>query len=257
MKKFLSTAIMMLALGHGADAGETIYDLYAAIGDTVFFPLVDTPDGRTVTNAAGQPLKTRIDEKGRFLAYLEEGSGWAVNTFKFWPLPGGGAIAATMVGSFELEVMFADSFAEFYARRPGGTWKVVDPPMEPLDVSYFLDQAPVFPREERKKLFEETAWGLFYELRPDREHVVVHLTATNRDKCWPEAVFEVTGQSDRDDAGGPDFCRDVYDLLMKEVVLQLDEDNGRFEIMPLHRKLMLPNTRRCDLSRALDCSLAD
>ncbi|MGE4303446.1 MAG: hypothetical protein AB7E24_05360 [Novosphingobium sp.] len=257
MRKFLSSAILLLGLVQGVHAGETIFDLYAAIGDTVFFPIVDTRDGRTVTNAAGVPLKMRIDEKGRFLAYLEEGGGWAVNTFKFWPLPDGGAIAATMVGTFEADVMFADSYAEFYARRPGGSWEVVDPPMEQLDVSYFLDQAPVFRREEQKKLFEETTWGLFYELRPDREHVLVHLTATNRDKCWPEAVFEVTGQSDRDDAGGPDFCRDVYDLLMKEVVLRLDEDNGRFEIVPLHRKLMLPNTRRCDLSRALDCSLAD
>lgn len=257
MRKLLSSTILLLGLAQGANAGETIYDLYTAIGDTVFFPLADARNGQTVTNAAGRPLKTQIDEKGRFLAYLEEDGGWAVNTFKFWPLPGGGAIAATMVGSFEAEVMFADSYAEFYSRRPGEAWEVIDPPMESLDVSYFLGQAPAFYRNEQKKLFEETTWGLFYELQPDHEHIVVRLTATNRDKCWPETIFAAATDDDRSGTDGTEFCRDVYALLMKEVVLQLDKEKGRFEIVPLHRTMVLPKTRRCDLSRAGNCSLAD
>ena len=257
MRRLVFSTVLLLGLVQGANAGEAIYDLYAAIGDTVFFPLADTRDGQTITNSAGRPLKTQIDEKGRFLAYLEEDGGWAVNTFKLWPLPDGGAIAATMVGSFEGDVMFADSRVEFYARRPGGAWEVIDPPTAPLEVSYFLDKAPVFRSSELKKSFEDTTWGLFYELRPDREHIVVHLTATNRSKCWPETVFGGARERDRGDAGGTDFCRDVHALLMKEVVLQLDEARGRFDIVPLPRKLALPKSRRCDLSRARDCNSAD
>lgn len=244
MKKLTFSAAVLLMLSQGTLAAETIHDVYEVIGDTVFFPLVDASNGKTVTNSAGRPLKTRIDEKGRFLAYLEEGSGWAVNTFKFWSLPDGGAVSATMVGSFEAETMFADSYAEFYSRGPGGAWNVIDPSMPPLDVSYFLDRSPAFHLAEEKRLFEETAWGLFYELLPDSEHMLVRLTATNREKCWPERIF---GQDSTEGEGiaTSDFCRNIYARLTNEVLLRLDSDKGGFELVPLLRRdLETPGTIR-------------
>lgn len=236
MKKLMCSAALLIILSQGLYAAETIHEVYEAIGDTVFFPLVVASNGKTVTNSAGKPLKTRIDEKGRFLAYLEDGSGWAVNTFKFWPLPDGGAIAATMVGSFEAETMFADSYAEFYAHGPGDTWDVIEPPMEnQLDVSYFLDQAPAFRSPEEKEIFEETTWGLFYELLPEREYMLVRLTATNREKCWPERVFGAKAEPVPQTASTA-FCRNIYARLTNEALLKLDPEKGQFDLVPFLRK---------------------
>lgn len=231
MRNLLPAAAIALAFCQGAQADETIYDLYAAIGDTVFFPLVDRPDGKTITNAAGRRLKTQISEEGRFLAYLEEGGGWAVNTFKFWPLADGGALAATMVGSFEGEVMFADSYAEFYRRRPGGKWEVIDPPVPALDISHFVRETPDVSGDRQRQLLARADWGLFYELRPDSEQMVVRPTATNREKCWPEIIFGLLEEGEGENAGRTGFCRDVDAVLTGGIALRLDAETGRFELV--------------------------
>lgn len=229
MKRACLTLIAISAMTHPLHAQESIFDVYRAIGDTEYFPLVETLDGHTISNSFDWRLDTRIEEQSNFLAYLEEGAGWSVTAYKFWPLADGGAIAATSSASFEGDVMYPDTYVEFFARSPEGVWGEIDAPMPFIDPSDFLARSVEPNNAGAQDMLEATDWALYYELGPDTDLLTVRLTAANSDKCWPEKMFGfATGNPPVE--GELDFCRDVYSGLTTELRFELDPGTGRFEI---------------------------
>lgn len=228
-RRLAATLATLLLITSAVDAEEeSILDVYRAIGDTSYFPLVETLDGHAITNSAGWRLETRIEEQRRFLAYLEEGGGWAVNTYKVWPLANGGAIAATVSASFDVETMYADTYVEFFRRDAAGSWNEIPPPLVHLAPEDFLRRSPSLAGAQAQELLDATDWALYYELRPETDDLAVRLTATNREKCWPEAVFGHSRVS-ASKASGIDFCRDVHARLTTKLLFRLDPRTGRFE----------------------------
>lgn len=225
---------------------DTIFDVYHTIGDTEYFPLVETLDGYTITNSFDWRLDTLIEEKHNFLAYLEEGAGWSVTSYKVWPLPDGGAIAATSTASFEVEVMYPDTFVQFFARGPGDEWGEIDAPMPFVDTSDFLKRSPEPEGTEIRAILQSTDWAIYYDLSPETDHLTLRLTATNRDKCWPETIFGfATGNPAGE--GEIDFCRDIYPALATALPFALDSETGRFELVQQNLALVDSSTdgNRC------------
>lgn len=229
MKRFCLTLITISGTTQPLYAQQTIFEVYRAIGDNKYFPLVETLDGHTITNSFDWRLDTRIEEQSNFLAYLEEGAGWSVTAYKFWRLADGGAIAVTSSASFEVEVMYPDTYVEFFARSPGGEWGEIDAPMPFIDASDFLGRSAKPQNDGAQGMLEATDWALYYELSPDTDLLTIRLTATNRDKCWPEKTFGFANGNPPID-GELDFCRDVYAGLMTDLQFELDPEAGRFAI---------------------------
>ncbi len=229
MKRFSLSLIVLSGLSQQTFAAETIFDVYRIIGDTEYFPLVETLDGHSITNSFDWRLDTRIEEESNFIAYLEEGGGWSISAYKFWPLSDGGAIAVTSSASFEVEIMYPDTYVQFFARGPGDEWGEIDPPMPFVDVSDFLGRSPALETRAARDMLKATEWALYYDLGPDTELLTIRLTATNRDKCWPETIF---GSNDDASSGDEEFsfCRDVYSGLFSELKFELDPDTGRFAL---------------------------
>lgn len=225
-ESWLPVVLGLVSAAPALASEKTILDVYAAIGDTEYFPLVKTLDGHTITNSFGDRLDTVIDPEGRFLAYLEEGGGWAVNTYKFWPLADGGTLAATVSASFEREVMYPDTFVEFFAHGPGDPWGVIKAPLPFVDASDFLERSPEPVTAEAQAMRAATQWEVYHALSADSDDLVLRLTATNRDKCWPETVFGFAIGNPPEE--GLDFCRDVYANLTTELRFELDREAGRF-----------------------------
>ncbi len=213
-----------------AFAEDTIVDVYTALsafGDTDAHPLVETLDGHTIVHSVfGNRLNTIVDLPGRFLAYTQEGGGWGINTYKFWPLEGGGAVAATVRAAFEVEVMDPDPSVDFFARGPDEPWRMIEAPLPFVDASDFLTRSPAPATDDARALRAATQWAVYPALSPDNDDLVLRLTATNRDKCWPETLFGfATGNAPED---GLDFCRDVYANLTTALRFKFDHDTGRF-----------------------------
>src|SRR5690606_7990393 len=132
---------------------------------------------------------------------------------------------------FEVEVMYPDTYVEFFARSPEGVWGEIDAPMPFVDPSDFLARSAEPDNAGARNMLEATDWALYYELGPDTDLLTVRLTATNRDKCWPEKSFGfATGNLAVE--GALDFCRDVYAGLVTELQFELDPSTGRFTITP-------------------------
>ena len=209
---------------------EAIVDVYAAIsafGDTEAHPLVETLDGHTIVHSVfGNRLNTVIDLPGRFLAYTQEGGGWGITTYIFWPLADGGAVAATVSASFEVEVMYPNSSVEFFAHGPGEPWDMIETPLPFVDASDFLNRSPKPATPEAWVMLAATEWTLYHAFGSDTDDLILRLTATNRAKCWPEPVFGFATGNPPDD--GLDFCRDVYANLTTELHFELDRETGRF-----------------------------
>lgn len=230
MKTLTVIVALSVSLGHPALAEETILDVYQAIGDTAYFPLRETLDGHTITNSFDWRLDTTIDEDGRFLAYREEGAGWSVTAYKFWPFADGGAIAVTSTASFVAEVMYADTYVQFFAHGPGDAWGEIDPPIPFVDASDFLSRSPEPASPEALEMLNSTEWALYHEVSADSDLLTIRLTATNRDKCWPENVFG-SAQPEPSVTSPFDFCRDLYAGLTTELKFALSPGNGRFKLV--------------------------
>ncbi|RFP91122.1 hypothetical protein DZK27_02325 [Rhodobacteraceae bacterium 63075] len=229
----MPVAFALAVVAAPACAEDTIVDVYTALsafGDTEAHPLVETRDGHAIVHSVfGNRQETVIDQTGRFLAYIQEGGGWGITTYKFWPLAGGGAVAATVRASFEREVMYPDTFVDFFAHGPGDPWSMIEAPLPPVDASDFLNRSPEPATTEARAMLASTEWALYHALRPDTDDLVVRLTATNRDKCWPETLFGfATGNKPDDEL---DFCRDVYADLTTELRFAPDRETGQFIIV--------------------------
>lgn len=96
-----------------------------------------------------------------------------------------------------------------------------------VDVSDFLGRSSVLNSPAVREMLAAIGWAIYHDISADNELLTIRLTATNRDKCWPETTF---GFAD----GNPpreselDFCCEIYARLITELHFVLYPETVQF-----------------------------